>query len=151
MCAQDSNYVSFYANLCKRIARIVPEVVTTFENLFEKYYACLDRLECTKMRNVAKFFSDLLLSNTVSYDILSVVNLRKQYTSSASPIFIKVLLNSLVSGMGFHAFETLLQLRSHSYAFLNILPRESADSIRYSINFFNTINLKPLADYQLRV
>jgi len=57
-------------------------------------------LDTNKLRNAAKFFAHLLFTDAISWEVLSVIHLNEEETTSSSRIFIKILFQELAEYMG---------------------------------------------------
>lgn len=53
-----------------------------------------------KLRNVGKLFAHLLFTDAISWDVMSIIRLNEDDTTSSSRIFIKILFLELSEYMG---------------------------------------------------
>ncbi|CAF3494792.1 unnamed protein product, partial [Rotaria sp. Silwood2] len=83
-CAQQRTHEQFFDLLGQRIYQY--EIVHSLENV--------------KLRNVAKFFAHLLVTNSISWDVLRCIRLTKEDTTSSSRIFIKNVLLEVIEFLG---------------------------------------------------
>jgi pre-mRNA-splicing factor CWC22 len=75
----------YQGNLCKVF-------VTQFETVH--------RLEVNKLRNAAKFFAHLLYTDSIEWSCLTAIKLTEDDTTSASRIFIKILMQEIAENLG---------------------------------------------------
>jgi hypothetical protein len=54
-------------------------------------YNNIHRLETNKLRNVAKMYSHLLVSDAINWTVLETIHLNEDETNASSRIFIKIL------------------------------------------------------------
>ncbi|CAF4709266.1 unnamed protein product, partial [Rotaria sp. Silwood2] len=72
-----------------------------FGLLGQHQYEIVHRLENVKLRNVAKFFAHLLVTNAISRNVLHCIRLTEQdTTSSSSRVYIKKLFLELIEFLG---------------------------------------------------
>ena len=70
------------------------------QKIFKDQYETCHRLETNKLRNVSKFFAHLLHTDSISWEVLQVIHLNEDETTSSSRIFIKILFQELSEYMG---------------------------------------------------
>lgn len=68
-CAQQRTYERFFGLLGQRFCLLKKEYVECFEKVFEDQYEIVHRLENVKLRNVAKFFAHLLVTDAISWGV----------------------------------------------------------------------------------
>lgn len=71
-----------------------------FELIFVESYETIHRLETNKLRNVAKFFAQLLYADAIPWSVMSTIAITEETTTSSSRIFIKILFQELSQYMG---------------------------------------------------
>jgi len=117
-----------------------------FQSLFGEQYVLCHRLETNKLRNVAKFFAHLLYSDAMSWEVLQIIKLNEDDTTSSSRIFIKVLFQELCEYMGLAKLNTRLKDETLQIYFEGLFPRDNPKNTRFAINFFTSIGLGGLTD-----
>jgi pre-mRNA-splicing factor CWC22 len=88
---QEKTYARHFGLIGQRLCMIRKAFQDEFAKAFEMQYSCIHRLETNKLRNVAKFFSHLLMTDALPWDVLSIIHLNQEETTSSSRIFIKIL------------------------------------------------------------
>jgi hypothetical protein len=68
-CAQQRTYERFFGLLGQRFCSLKKEYVECFEKVFQDQYEIVHRLENVKLRNVAKFFAHLLVTDAISWGV----------------------------------------------------------------------------------
>jgi pre-mRNA-splicing factor CWC22 len=70
-CAQQRTYERFFGLLGQRFCLLKKEYIECFEKVFQDQYEIVHRLENVKLRNVAKFFAHLLVTDAISWGVRS--------------------------------------------------------------------------------
>ena len=108
-CAQQRTYEKFFGLLAQRFCMLKKEFMTPFQDLFREQYDTCHRLETNKLRNVGRFFSHLLHSDAISWEVrqLGVFCIARDATF---PTFYRVLRRSKIAHtrMTKTCWETLL-------------------------------------------
>jgi len=68
-CAQQRTYERFFGLLGQRFCLLKKEYIECFEKVFQDQYEIVHRLENVKLRNVAKFFAHLLVTDAISWGV----------------------------------------------------------------------------------
>lgn len=76
-------------------------LVEPLEDIFIETYATVHDFDKIKLRNVAKFFAHLLYTNTISWMVLSTIELHEINTTHSSKTYFKILFQELVEHMEF--------------------------------------------------
>jgi pre-mRNA-splicing factor CWC22 len=145
-CAQQRTYIKFYGLLGQRFCQIDKHMSLHFEVLFKTCYETIQRFETNKLRNVAKFFSHLLYTDSISWLALSCIHLSEEETCSSSRVFIKILIQDLSEYMGLPKLIVRIKDETLSQAFEGLFPRIKPQDTRFSINFFTSIGLGALTE-----
>ncbi len=144
-CCSEKTSNRFYSLQAERLCRLSRGYRVFFEEAFREKYDTMHRFETGKIRNMAKFFSQLLCSDSIDWNkVLSCVRLTEEDTSSSTRIFIKILLQDMHENMGSEALQNRFASPAFAQAFSGILPSDSVENIRFSINFFTAIGLGDL-------
>ncbi len=72
----------------------------SLQEIFINSYNTVHRLDTNRIRNVAKFFAHLLYVEAIPWDVLSVIKLNEDDTTSSGRVFIKILFQELCEFMG---------------------------------------------------
>ncbi|MCD9559018.1 hypothetical protein HAX54_016734 [Datura stramonium] len=112
-----------------------------FDKCFVQQYSMIHRLETNKLRNVAKFFAQLLATDALPWHVLAYIRLTEEYTTSSSRIFIKILFQELAEHLGVRLLNERLNNPTMQQSFESILPTDKPKNTRFAINFFTSIGL----------
>lgn len=145
-CSQERTYLRYYGLLGERFAKLRRVYHDAFAELFGKQYELIHRLETAKLRNVAKFFANLLASDALTWRVLSCIRLTEEETTSSSRIFVKVLFLELAEILGLKQLNERLMEPSLQEDFSGIFPKDTPKNMRFSINFFTSIGLGGITD-----
>ena len=77
--------------------------------MFKDSYDTIHRLDTNKLRNVGKFFAHLLMTDSISWEVLAHIKLNEEDTTSSSRVFIKILFQELSEYMGLPKLNAKLQ------------------------------------------
>ncbi|KAJ1523981.1 hypothetical protein ONE63_010527 [Megalurothrips usitatus] len=145
-CAEMRTYEKFFGLLAQRFCMINKMYITPFQQIFIDSFATVHRLDINKLRNVAKFFSHLLYTDAISWDVLSTCRLTEEDSTSSSRIFIKILFQELSEYMGLPKLNNRVKDPTLQLAFEGLFPRDDPKNTRFAINFFTSIGLGGLTD-----
>lgn len=145
-CAQQRTYERFFGLLGQRFCLLKKEYVECFEKVFQDQYEIVHRLENVKLRNVAKFFAHLLVTDAISWGVLRCIHLTEEDTTSSSRVYIKNLFLELVEFLGLTKLNNRLTDPTLTEYFEGLFPRDNPKNTRFSINFFTSIGLGGLTD-----
>ncbi|KAK0646610.1 hypothetical protein B0T16DRAFT_413856 [Cercophora newfieldiana] len=140
-CAQEKVYLKFMGLLGERFARLNRMWMELFEESFVKYYSTIHRYETNKLRNIARFFSHLLATDSIGWHVLSTIHLNEEETTASSRIFIKILFEDLQENMGTAKLKQRLSEDMLQPSLQGIFPHDNARNIRFSINYFTSIKM----------
>ncbi|PIN01388.1 hypothetical protein CDL12_26099 [Handroanthus impetiginosus] len=140
-CSQERSYRSYYGLLTQRLCMIKKVYQENFEQLFVQQYSTINRLETDKIRNVAKFFAYLLVTDAFSWHVLGCIRLSEEDTTSSSRIFTKIIFQELSEQLGICQLNERLSDPAMEEAFKSIFPKDDLKNTRFSINFFTSIGL----------
>ena len=68
-CGQQRTYEKFFGLLAQRFCMIDRKYVAPLQEIFKEQYSTIHRLETNKLRNVGRFFSHLLHTDSISWDV----------------------------------------------------------------------------------
>lgn len=145
-CAEQRTYEKFYGLLAQRFCVINKAYIEEFEQILKNVYETTHRLDSNRLRNVAKFFGHLLVSDSIGWNALDCIKLNEDDTTSSSRVFIKILFQELAEFMGIKKLNGRLQDPTLSEYFAGIFPKENPRDSRFAINFFTAIGLGGLTD-----
>ncbi|KAE9549955.1 hypothetical protein FO519_006834 [Halicephalobus sp. NKZ332] len=94
-CAQQRSYTPFYGKLAERFCKLRKEFQDTFEAIARDSYLAIHRFDLTKLRNLAMLVAHLLATDAISWEIMSVIKLTEEDTTSSGRIYIKIVFTQL--------------------------------------------------------
>jgi pre-mRNA-splicing factor CWC22 len=145
-CAQEKVYIKFMGLLGERFARLNRMWMELFEESFMKYYSTIHRYETNKLRNIARFFGHLLSSDAIGWHVFSVIHLNEEETTSASRIFLKILLEDLQENLGTAKLKARMADDTLQPSLQGIFPHDEPRNIRFAINYLTAIKMGFLTD-----
>merc|ERR1719186_808709 len=140
------DYEKFFGLMGQRFCQVTRTYQEPFSKIFLDTYNTVHRLETGKLRNVAKFYSHLLYTDAIGWDVLAVIKLNEDDTTSSSRIFIKILFQELAEFMGLAKLVDRTRDGSMAEAWEGLLPRDNPRDTRFAINFFTSIGLGGLTE-----
>lgn len=145
-CSQERTYNKFFGLIGERFCKLNRLWKDLFETMFAKYYDTIHRYETNRLRIIAQFFSHLLASDAISWDVFNVVHLNEEDTTSSSRIFIKILIEDLAQGVGMKGLTERLKADELQPALAGMFPTDNPKNTRFSINFFTAIAMGVLTE-----
>ena len=145
-CAQQRTYERFFGLLAQRFCQLKKEFVEHYEEIFKQQYETCHRLETVKLRNVSKFLSHLLYTDSISWGVFECVHLNEDETTSSSRVYLKNLLLDLSEHMGIVKMKERFADVTLQEFFGGLFPRDNPRNTRFSINFFTSIGLGALTE-----
>lgn len=155
-CSQEKTFVSFYGLLGERFCRLNKVWESAFSDGFEETYKTIHRFETNRLRNIAKFYGHLLAADAIDWNVFSLISLTEQDTTSSSRIFLKILLQDLVSSLGlkklmerFNDETMIISVQTEEglvnrNAFEGMFPKDHPKNTRFAINYYTSIGLGSL-------
>merc|ERR1719186_56279 len=140
------DYEKFFGLMGQRFCQVTRTYQEPFSKIFLDTYNTVHRLETGKLRNVAKFYSHLLYTDAIGWDVLAVIKLNEDDTTSSSGIFIKILFQELAEFIGLAKLVDRTRDGSMADAWEGLLPRDNPRDTRFAINFFTSIGLGGLTE-----
>ena len=142
-CSQERTFLKFYGLIAERLCNLEEKWQLHFESAFGSLYSTIHRFETNRIRNIAQLFAHLLNSNAIEWNVLETIKLTEDDTTSASRIFIKILLLALVE---FHGLLKLQTKFDECQSVSGLFPKTNLRHTRFAINFFTAIGLGGLTD-----
>ncbi|CAJ1958288.1 unnamed protein product [Cylindrotheca closterium] len=98
--------------------------------LEHKFASCYrkETKKLRKLRNMAMFFSHLLVNNAISYQIFDIVKLSEKTTTPSCRYFLKILLKDLAQHLTLPRLQRRIQEFSHAFAGLVLLLNTSTNN-----------------------
>ena len=145
-CSQSRTYEKFYGLIGERFAKLNRLWMDLFTSAFPETYETIHRRETNQLRNVARFFGHMISSGAIGFEVLSVIHLNEEETTSSSRIFIKILWQSLAEDLGMKDLQTRLQDEALRPYFEGLFPKDNPRNTRFSINYFTSIGMGGLTE-----
>jgi len=144
--SQERTFNKFYGLIGERLCKLNRMWVDLFEQQFMKYYETIHRLETNRLRIVAQLFGHLLASDAIGWEVLSVIHMNEEETTSSSRIFIKILFEELTQSMGMKKLQERMKADQLQSSLINIFPIDNPRNTRFSINFFTAIGMGAITE-----
>ena len=146
-CSQERTFLQNYGLLSAHFCQQEARWKTAFSQSFvEQYSKTFQTYKLRELRNVAKLFSYLFCTDTVSWSVFSVVSLTENTTTSTSRLFLKILLQDMSKNMCPLEMKMRFETndREKQKWFQGLLPTHSRKNTRYAIHFLQSIGLHAL-------
>lgn len=143
-CSEEKSFLRSYGLLGHRLCMLSKTYVLCFEETFATHYATIHNFVTRKIRNIACFYAALLASDALSWDVMQVVKLIAEETTSSSRMFLKYLFKEVAKTLGKSTMSQRFKLGSLKPSLQGIFPTDTAPHAVYAINFFNNIGLSYL-------
>jgi pre-mRNA-splicing factor CWC22 len=144
--SQERTFEKFYGSIGERFCKLNRLWCQLFQEQFAKYYETIHRFETNRLRIIAQFFGQLLSTDAMGWEVLSVIHLNEEETTSSSRIFIKILFEDLSQALGMKTLTARLREDTLQPSLAGIFPKDDPRNTRFSINFFTAIKMGPLTE-----
>ena len=145
-CSQERTFSKFYGLMGERFCKINQVWANAYEQCFINYYATIHRYETNRLRNIARFFGHLMMTDAISWSVLDTVKMNEDDTTSSSRIFVKIMFQEMVEGMGLKNVVERFQDKALEPYLGHIFPLDNPRNTRFSINFFTSIGLGAITE-----
>eukprot|EP00102_Acyrthosiphon_pisum_P024166 XP_016661376.1 PREDICTED: pre-mRNA-splicing factor CWC22 homolog isoform X2 [Acyrthosiphon pisum] len=139
LCCENDDYTENLGH----ITQLNRLLIEQFEKLFVDTYAIVNSFDKIKLENVAKYFAQLLYTDTISWMVLSTIHLSEKQITASTGDFVKQLFHELVKHIGEHNINYYITDPSLKDAFEGIFGNNQNHS-SFSVNFFSSIGLDGL-------
>ncbi|GAA5905049.1 U2-type spliceosomal complex subunit CWC22 [Sporobolomyces salmoneus] len=140
-CSQERTFSKFYGLMGERLCKLNQVWQTAFEQLFNEFYTTIHREDTNKLRNIARFFGHLLMTDAISWTVMDSIKMNEDDTTSSSRIFVKIMFQEIIEGMGLVKLKERFKEDQLQPFLGNIFPLDNPKNTRFSINFFTSIGL----------
>jgi pre-mRNA-splicing factor CWC22 len=147
-CSQERTYLKYYGLLAERFCRLNVLWEECFAKCFASVYSAVFKIDTGRIRNITKLYGHLLETDAIPWTVFSCVRLTEDDTTAAGRIFLKFLLQELAEFFSAGLLKTRLADASLADAVSGLYPRDTLRNIRFSISFFEAIELPMLAECQ---
>jgi len=144
--SQERTFNKFYGLIGERLCKLNRMWIELFEQQFMKYYETIHRLETDRLRIVAQLFGHLLATDAIGWEVMTVIHMNEEETTSSSRIFIKILFEELTQSMGMKKLQERMKADQLQSSLTNIFPIDNPRNTRFSINFFTAIGMGALTE-----
>ncbi|KAK9764814.1 pre-mRNA-splicing factor cwc22 [Basidiobolus ranarum] len=145
-CSQERTYLKFYGLIGERFCKMNRVWAEAFQQCFVQTFESIHQYETNRLRNVAKYFGHLLSSDAITWNVLSIIKLNEEDTTSSSRIFIKIMFQDLCETLGLKKFNERLRNPAMAEQLAGLFPRDNPKNTRFAINYFTSIGLGGLTD-----
>lgn len=137
ICGQERTFDSILGMTAAKLCNIKRrEFASRFETIFKFFYETVHKFDNNKIRNIARFYANLLVTESIDWSCLKCLRLRENATSSAGRCFIKFLFAELISMLSMSVLLEYIKDPSREEAFSELFPKDEDQDIRFAINFF---------------
>jgi pre-mRNA-splicing factor CWC22 len=143
---QEQTFDKFYGNIGERFCKLNRLWQELFQECFVEYYETIHRYETNKLRIIAQFFGHLLSNDGIGWQVLSVIHLNEEETTSSSRIFIKILFEEISQSMGLNKLNAKMRDELVQPSLEGLFPKTNPIYTRFSINFFTAIGMGVLTE-----
>jgi len=145
-CQEERTFLRFYGLLAERYTLLNPVYCDIFHQCFQESYLDIHNLEVNKLRNAAKLFAHLFVTDSMKWDALSCIKLIEDETTSANRIFIKILFEEMFEHLGMKKLIEKLAEPTIQPALAGVFPKTSVKHAKFAVNFFTSIGLGALTE-----
>jgi pre-mRNA-splicing factor CWC22 len=138
---QEQTFDKFYGNIGERFCKLNRLWQELFQELFVEYYETIHRYETNKLRIIAQFFGHLLSNDGIGWQVLSIIHLNEEETTSSSRIFIKILFEEISQSIGMSKLNVKLNEDILQPSVAGLFPKDNPVQTRFAINFFTAIGM----------
>lgn len=125
----------------ERFCKLNRVCAEAFEQCFDTYYNTIHRYETNRLRNIARFFGHQLATDAIPWTVFQTVKMNEDDTTSSSRIFIKILFQEVLEGMGLKKLTERFKEVNLEWSLAQMFPVDNPKNTRFSINFFTSIGL----------
>lgn len=143
---QEATYSKFYGMLAERLCSSHKSWKPAFEQVFKSNYQNSEEFEPAQLRILGKLWGHILASDYLGFEVFENVHMSEDGTSAPGRIFLKFIFQEMVASLGIAELENRFKEEYIQRFLVNLFPKEDADNIRYSINYFTAIGLGVLTE-----
>lgn len=140
-CSQERSYSKFYGLVGERLCKLNRIWNECFETAFRDYYDTIHRYETNRLRNISRFFGHLLATDSISWNVLDVIHMNEDDTTSSSRIFTKIMFGEVVEAMGLKTVAERMKDPEVKKSTAGMFPMDNPKNTRFSINYFTSIGM----------
>ncbi|KAH7103864.1 MIF4G-domain-containing protein [Auriculariales sp. MPI-PUGE-AT-0066] len=140
-CSQARSYDKFFGLIGERFCKIARVWCDCFEEAFREYYDTIHRYETNRLRNIARFFGHILATDAVSWNVLDVIKMNEDDTTSSSRIFVKIMFQEVMEQMGLKSLTERFKDADVKDCTRGMFPMDNPKNTRFAINYFTSIGL----------
>ncbi|XP_011502160.1 PREDICTED: pre-mRNA-splicing factor CWC22 homolog [Ceratosolen solmsi marchali] len=145
-CAQMKTYEKFFGIIAGKFCSSSNAFANAFGQIIIECYNTVELFDKNELKNISKLFAHLLLTDTISWEILSVLKLHEKELTSAKKNFIRILLRELSEHMGVTKLQEKFRKKINTPALQGLFPNNTTKNANYAILFFKSIGLRYLGD-----
>ncbi|XP_022168911.1 pre-mRNA-splicing factor CWC22 homolog [Myzus persicae] len=134
-------YNKIFGDIIQSFCQINPSIVDSIELIFKRCTPVIHLGNPNKLQNLAKFFAQLLCSDSISWKVFSAVYLTEYEVTYSGRAYLKALFNELISLMGRDDLKKRILDPSLQRSFSGLFPLNNRDNYRLCVHFFSDIGL----------
>ena len=132
-CSQERTYAKFYGLIGERLCKLNQIWSQAFDTGFRTYFDTIHRYDTNKLRNIARFFGHLVATDAIPWTVFEIVKMNEDDTTSSSRIFIKILFQEMVEGLGLPALKVRFNDKTMQPYYQHMFPLDNPKNTRFSI------------------
>lgn len=147
-CSNRIRYDRYYGLLASSLCALDKIYIVQFEKMFIESYNTIQRFDSyaflNRSKNEAIFFAHLIKTNSISWNVLSVIKLNETDITISSRCYVKNLLHEVSQYMGLEKFTERLKEKG---SFSGLFPKYNGCCYTpFAINFYTKIGLRAVID-----
>ncbi|CBK21290.2 uncharacterized protein [Blastocystis hominis] len=140
-CNRDTWMNQFYPNVAQRLCMLDKKWQDAFCRCFIDQFEKIHQLATLRIKINAMFFAYLFAVDCLPWEILGIVRLTENDTTSSSRIFLKELLQKMSNQLGLKEMNARFQSEELKPQLTGLFPTENSNDVRFAINFYTSIGL----------
>ena len=132
-CSQERTYAKFYGLIGERLCKLNQIWSQAFDTGFRTYFDTIHRYDTNKLRNIARFFGHLVATDAIPWTVFEIVKMNEDDTTSSSRIFIKILFQEMVEGLGLPELKVRFNDKTMQPYYQHMFPLDNPKNTRFSI------------------
>ncbi|XP_022168891.1 pre-mRNA-splicing factor CWC22 homolog [Myzus persicae] len=144
LCCENDVYTENLGHMTQIFCQMNRLLIGPLQKMFIDTYAIVNSYDRVTLQNVAKYFAQLLYTDTISWMVLSTIRLDKIQTTRSTGNFVKHLFHELVKHMGEENLNCYIKDPSLKDAFEGIFFGNNKNHSNFSVDLFSSIGLDGL-------
>ncbi|KAH9819051.1 armadillo-type protein [Melampsora americana] len=145
-CSQERSYLKTYGILAERFCKVNSNWIVAFEGCFRNYYDKIHTFGTNRLRNIARFFGQLLSQDAIPWSLFEIIKMNENDTTSSSRIFVKIMFQELSESLGLQKLANRFKDDDMKVWCHGLFPIDNPKNTRFSINYLTSIGLGVLTE-----